>query len=171
MLVLIILMHFFPSAALSIKMSVLLYLPGMLVLLVKDVGILNTARYIIIVFSVQLALAKAFLEKYPSEYLSRAFEFTRVFLYKWTVNWRFISEATFLSKSFSNTLLLGQLTTLVVFALYKWCGNDGGAILTLIRAFKRPDQGGALTKPSRSGMLPPLQVNSPSYLTLSRQRS
>ncbi|SRR5258708_31255301 len=134
-------------------MNVLLYLPGILVLLVKDVGVLYTVRYIITVFAVQLALAKPFLEQYPREYLSRAFELTRVFLYEWTVNWRFTSEAIFLSKSFSNALLICQLITLVGFALCKWCANEGGAISTLARALRRPDQGGALTKVSRNGVL------------------
>lgn len=53
-------------------------------------------------------------------YLSRAFEFTRQFLFKWTVNWRFIGEDIFLSKSFSVTLLAVHLSLLVTFLAFVW---------------------------------------------------
>jgi alpha-1,3-mannosyltransferase len=38
-------------------------------------------------------------------YFTSAYDFSRQFLHKWTVNWRFVSEDTFLSKEFKNTLL------------------------------------------------------------------
>ena len=53
-------------------------------------------------------------------YVSRAFEFTRQFLFKWTVNWRFFGEETFLSRKFSLSLLAAHITLLSLFLVTKW---------------------------------------------------
>lgn len=53
-------------------------------------------------------------------YFSRAFELSRAFLYKWTVNWRFISEETFLSRPFALGLLSIHLALLLWFAATRW---------------------------------------------------
>jgi len=53
-------------------------------------------------------------------YLSRAFEFSRQFLFKWTVNWRFVGEDVFLSREFSTALLVGHMSALILFALTRW---------------------------------------------------
>jgi alpha-1,3-mannosyltransferase len=53
-------------------------------------------------------------------YFARAFDFSRQFLYKWTVNWRFVPESTFLSKPFSLTLLITNALLLVFFAVTRW---------------------------------------------------
>lgn len=57
-----------------------------------------------------------------STYLSGAFDLSRVFLYKWTVNWRFLTEERFLSPQFSKSLLIGHLSFLVFFGLTRWTG-------------------------------------------------
>ena len=53
-------------------------------------------------------------------YVSRAFELTRQFLFKWTVNWRFVGEEWFLSRKFSLLLLTLHLVLLGVFATTVW---------------------------------------------------
>lgn len=53
-------------------------------------------------------------------YVSRAFEFTRVFKYEWTVNWKFLPEETFLSSPFSIALLVAHAALLVLFATTRW---------------------------------------------------
>lgn len=53
-------------------------------------------------------------------YLTRAFEFTRQFLFKWTVNWRFVGEETFVSKEFSGALLAIHAALLALFAQTRW---------------------------------------------------
>lgn len=58
--------------------------------------------------------------EHPRNYIRRAFEFTRQFLYEWTVNWRFVSEETFLSKEFSLGLLAVHAVLLVLFLVFKW---------------------------------------------------
>lgn len=52
--------------------------------------------------------------------MTRAFEFTRQFLFKWTVNWRFIGEDVFLSRPFSVALLAVHISLLVTFLAYVW---------------------------------------------------
>jgi alpha-1,3-mannosyltransferase len=53
-------------------------------------------------------------------YASRAFEFTRQFLFKWTVNWRFVGEDIFLSREFSVLLLIAHISLLGVFLVVCW---------------------------------------------------
>lgn len=60
-------------------------------------------------------------------YVSRAFELTRVFLFKWTVNWRFLGEDIFLSPAFSIALLILHLSLIAMFLTTRW-----------IRPSKRP---------------------------------
>lgn len=49
-----------------------------------------------------------------------AFNLGRQFLFKWTVNWRFLPEWLFLSRYFHITLLACHLTVLLLFYLCKW---------------------------------------------------
>lgn len=53
--------------------------------------------------------------------MARAFEFSRVFDYRWTVNWRMVDEKVFVSREFANTLLLGQVMVLLLFVAFVWC--------------------------------------------------
>ncbi|CAG8677484.1 5783_t:CDS:2 [Cetraspora pellucida] len=56
----------------------------------------------------------------------QAFEFSRVFLYKWTVNWKFFMEETFLSSGFSKVLLVAHVWVLLAFLFGSWCRSDDG---------------------------------------------
>jgi alpha-1,3-mannosyltransferase len=69
---------------------------------------------------VQVILAFPFLPTNAMGYLQRAFEFSRQFLFKWTVNWRFVGEETFLSRGFSTALLIGHVSALLVFITTRW---------------------------------------------------
>ena len=141
------------SLALSVKMSVLLYVPGLLVLLFKRHGLLHTFRHGSIILFIQILIAFPFLRAHPWSYLASAFEFSRVFLYKWTVNWRFLSEEVFLSKAWTLTLLVGHLGTLVAFVWLKWCRGDGGVWSVLGRGFRKPTTGAGFSRLSSDRML------------------
>jgi alpha-1,3-mannosyltransferase len=69
---------------------------------------------------VQVLLGIPFLREDATAYLTRAFEFTRQFLFKWTVNWRFIGEETFLSRPFSLSLLALHAVSLVILVAFRW---------------------------------------------------
>jgi len=119
-------------------MSILLYLPGLLVILVKRRGLVSTLTSMITLLATQILFAIPFLREDPWAYLRCAFDFDRIFLYKWTVNWRFFDEDTFLSPRLSTALLVGNLTLLVAFGLFKWCEQDGGTSFVIRRALRRP---------------------------------
>ena len=78
----------FYSYAVSIKMNVLLYAPGLLLILLQEFVIKDTILCLSICAIVQLIVGYPFLSKYPINYLKKAFEFDRAFFYKWTVNWK-----------------------------------------------------------------------------------
>ncbi|KAG6615202.1 Dolichyl-P-Man:Man(5)GlcNAc(2)-PP-dolichyl mannosyltransferase [Phytophthora cinnamomi] len=99
----------FFSLAVSIKMNVLLFAPALFFLLLQSCGILRTAWYLFICAAIQIALGYPFLKHNWWSYMNKAFELSRVFTYKWTVNWRFIDEETFVSGGFAILLLLGHL--------------------------------------------------------------
>jgi hypothetical protein len=120
-------------------MSVLLYVPGLLVVLVKKHGIIGAARHVGAIVFFQLLVGAPFLLENARTYVAGAFDLSRVFLYKWTVNWRFVSEQMFLSSSFSRALLASHLVLLLAFAAFKWTKRDGGASAVIRRAWSRPD--------------------------------
>ncbi|CDS08832.1 hypothetical protein LRAMOSA10193 [Lichtheimia ramosa] len=109
------------SAALSIKMNVLLFFPAFGVLLWQSLGAWTTLFYLCVITGIQVGLAYPFLTTYPGSYMARAFEFSRVFDYRWTVNWRMVDEKVFVSREFANALLLGQVMVLLLFVAFVWC--------------------------------------------------
>lgn len=69
--------------------------------------------------SVQLFLGAPFLLHHPVAYVARSFEIGRVFKFEWTVNFKFLSEETFVSPVLSVALLALTIITLALFAA-KW---------------------------------------------------
>ncbi|KAI7870530.1 glycosyltransferase [Spinellus fusiger] len=122
------------SMALSVKMNVLLFFPAFGVLLWQAVGAWSTLGLLMLIVGSQMILAYPFLSTYPESYISRAFEFNRVFDYQWTVNWRMFDEKTFGSSSFANTLLAGHAIVLVIF-LCVVCHKKGGLVRVFLRGF------------------------------------
>lgn len=79
----------FFSMAVSIKMNVLLFAPGLLLLLMQSsrswIGVFQCLG---ICAGIQILLGLPFLTTYPVSYIRKAFELDRVFTFKWTVNWK-----------------------------------------------------------------------------------
>eukprot|EP00743_Colponemidia_sp_Colp-15_P009335 GILK01010203.1.p1 GENE.GILK01010203.1~~GILK01010203.1.p1 ORF type:complete len:400 (-),score=50.72 GILK01010203.1:46-1245(-) len=117
---------FFFSLAVSIKMNILLFFPGFLLLLAHALGPVQTLLRLVVMVGIQVLLGLPFLLANPHAYLHRAFEFTRVFQYKWSVNLQFLPEDFFLSGQLAATLLALHLSTLIVFLLFKYTRNIGG---------------------------------------------
>lgn len=101
------------SCGVAVKMNVLLMAPAVGLLMMQRFDVVGVMQKLSLCFAVQVIVALPFLTTHPLQYLSRAFEFSRVFFYKWTVNWRMLPEDVFLSKSTSYTLLVLHLTALV----------------------------------------------------------
>ncbi|KAH8678991.1 glycosyltransferase family 58 protein [Tricladium varicosporioides] len=108
------------SFGLGIKMSLLLALPTIGVVLFLGRGFQGALKQAWLMGQVQIILAFPFLPTNAIGYLSRAFEFSRTFFFRWTVNWRFMGEQKFLSREFSITLLIGHISTLVLFIMTRW---------------------------------------------------
>lgn len=102
-------------------MNVLLFFPAFGILLWQSVGAWATMVHLVLMIGIQAGLGYPFLTTYPTSYLSRAFEFSRVFDYRWTVNWRMVDEKTFVSAPFANALLTGHVLTLILFLTMVWC--------------------------------------------------
>ncbi|KAF2467669.1 Lethal(2)neighbour of Tid protein, partial [Lindgomyces ingoldianus] len=109
----------FYTTGLNVKMSLLLPLPAIVILALQSVGPREMMTQLMIVLQVSLGYGYPFRMQAPS-YFSRAFQLTRVFLYKWTVNWRFVDESTFLSKPFAIGLLAVHVGLLALFGLNRW---------------------------------------------------
>jgi alpha-1,3-mannosyltransferase len=111
----------FFSLAVSIKMNVLLFAPGLLLLLLQSSrSLFGTAQRLAVCAGIQLVLGWPFLSTYPISYIKKAFEFDRVFFFKWTVNWKFLPEEIFVSKKWALLLLAGHLGTLAWLARKWW---------------------------------------------------
>ncbi|KAI8907864.1 putative Dol-P-Man:Man(5)GlcNAc(2)-PP-Dol alpha-1,3-mannosyltransferase [Gorgonomyces haynaldii] len=125
----------FYSLALSVKMNILLFAPGMAFLYWTEIGVWNALYCGLIVVLVQVGLGLPFLLQAPGHYLERSFDFQRQFLYKWTVNWRFITQDIFLSSWFSKILLFLHLVFLLLL-LRQWARPYGGINNALARGWR-----------------------------------
>jgi alpha-1,3-mannosyltransferase len=144
------------SLGVGVKMSLLLAAPGVGMVLLQAVGGQRLWRVGAIMGQLQVCtfknwllrqgpltiwqvlLAFPFIAESPRGYFSRAFEFTRRFLFKWTVNWRFIGEDRFLSPEFSHTLLFSNLSILSIFAITRWTSPSGLTIPALVVGTIKP---------------------------------
>lgn len=139
-------------------MSNMLYLPGIMVVTCKESGLLATVGHVATIFALQGFLGLPFLQGYPREYLTGAFDFSRVFLYEWTVNWRFVPEDVFLSKLFAKGLLIVHLVILVIFLLNRWFVDLHGSYATISKAIKYPTKSPAAL-PGTSECEPACRIN------------
>ena len=86
----------------------------------------------------QFTLAFPFIPVNARGYFGRSFELNRVFLFKWTVGWRWIGEQRFLSREFAVSLLVIHLTLLITFLLTRWMRPSGLSVPSLISTFFKP---------------------------------
>lgn len=121
------------SLSVSIKMNALLFAPGIAVLLCQACGTGGFLRRVFgICLPIQLLLGAPFLLHEPGSYLSRAFELTRKFLYKWSVNGAMIPEDIFSDKRLSICLLLVHACVLLIFGHYRWTSRSEGGLYGLL---------------------------------------
>ncbi|KAK7869200.1 hypothetical protein R5R35_001143 [Gryllus longicercus] len=105
----------FFSFAVSIKMNILLFSPALLLVYLTSLGLTGTLKQLSVCAAVQLVLGLPFLLTNPVAYIRGAFDLGRVFLFQWTVNWRFLPESIFLSGYFHLALLILHLALLACF--------------------------------------------------------
>lgn len=109
------------TLSLGVKMSMLLPFPALLLILVQGAGTEISVFWTFLAWVITFGSAAPFMgPKETPIYLKSAFDLGRQFLYKWTVNWKFVPEEVFLSKEFAYSLLVLHATILLTFAHYKW---------------------------------------------------
>jgi len=123
------------SFAASIKMNVILFAPGLAVFLIQANGFLLSAAYGCVFGAIQILLALPFLLENPSGYVGRAVDVGRVFMYKWTVNYKFLSEEAFQSKELALILAISVLLAWLFFGQYKWSKSEGGLLHLVLGNF------------------------------------
>lgn len=117
------------SLAIGIKMNFMLYLPAFLLITLQ--GMSRNGLLVVFALSIvgiQVFLALPFCN--PSHdhiwsYLAGAFDISRAFMWKWTVNWRFIGQKVFENRKFHGILLWTHLTVLIGFACTIWNAPSG----------------------------------------------
>ena len=124
-------------------MNTLMFAPALLLAYVATQGIFGAALQLSVCALTQLILAYPFITTYPLQYLKGAFDVGRVFLFKWTVNWRFLPEEVFIHKGFHAVLLIAHLVVLMLMAKMWWkmlkSYNENGRTGNLeIRADRKP---------------------------------
>ncbi|EQL28863.1 alpha-1,3-mannosyltransferase [Blastomyces dermatitidis ATCC 26199] len=128
------------SMGVGVKMTVLLVAPAVAVIVVLGAGIIKAAGLGVTALLLQVLFAVPFLQDHPSSYISRAFEFTRQFLFTWTVNWRFVGEDVFLSKSFALALLVVHASILGAFFVFRWIAPSNTSLTQFINNIARGKQ-------------------------------
>jgi len=119
---------------LGTKMTLLLSAPAVAMVVVQGAGTANAWYAGCIVFMSQIAMAMPFLDREVGfEYFGCAFDFGRQFLFKWTVNWRFVGEETFSSRGFAISLLVIHVSLLLVFLQTKWIRPTSTSIWEFVR--------------------------------------
>lgn len=101
-------------------MNILLFFPAFGFLLWQTQGIIGTVAQLTIVILIQVLLSLPFTLHHPRSYINKAFEFSRVFQYQWTVNWKFLEEDVFLSSWWAKCLLGAHFVVLFAFVFVRW---------------------------------------------------
>jgi alpha-1,3-mannosyltransferase len=107
------------SIALSIKMNILLYLPGLLLCINWGTNYVFTLLSIFFIVSFQLIIAAPFIAVNSSGYFTMAFDFSRIFIQKESAYWQFLSNGIFVSRTFHIFLLALHVLFLLVFLVTK----------------------------------------------------
>ncbi|XP_014205863.1 lethal(2)neighbour of Tid protein [Copidosoma floridanum] len=104
------------SLAVSVKMNILLFAPALLIAYITNLGLLKTIAQLFVCAFLQLLLGLPFLLNNPIAYIKGAFNLARIFEFKWTVNWRFLTEELFVNSYFHFGLLALHVLALIYFA-------------------------------------------------------
>lgn len=122
------------TIGLGVKMTMLLPLPAVGAILVQGVGIDYAVLLAVMSCILTFGSAAPFMgqEEMPI-YLKQAFDLGRQFLYKWTVNWKWLPEETFLDKSWAYSLLGIHAVALLAFLQYKWVRPSSDGLWHFVR--------------------------------------
>lgn len=110
-------------------MNILLFAPAYALVFYEEVGLLKSIKNAAYAIGLQAILAAPYLYVNPKAYMLKAFDFQRVFMHQWTVNWRFLDEVTFTSPTFFKALLIAHVVMLFVLFWSRWLSVIFGSYL------------------------------------------
>ncbi|KAJ5939176.1 hypothetical protein N7466_002310 [Penicillium verhagenii] len=116
----------------GVKMTLVLMAPAIAVITLLSVGLTRSICLGAIALQIQFCLSMPFSATNAAGYFSKAFELSRQFMFKWTVNWRFVGEETFLSREFSVALLLLHVSILALFSI-AWIKPSGSNVFRFLQ--------------------------------------
>jgi alpha-1,3-mannosyltransferase len=88
-------------------MSAILFIPALLLNLNFYFGIMKTVMSMMLLIAMQIAIGTEWiLTGNGKQYFGKAFEFDRVFMFKWSVNWQFLGEEKAVGKEHAKMLLM-----------------------------------------------------------------
>ncbi|KKY27460.1 putative dolichyl-p-man:man cpp-dolichyl mannosyltransferase [Phaeomoniella chlamydospora] len=126
------------AAGVGVKMTVLLALPAIGAIVLQGAGQQDSLIIAALVAQLQLGIGLTFMMNgNATSYFSRAFELNRQFLYKWTVNWKMMSEEFFLSKGFAIFLLAYHVVVLGFFLNDRWLHPSSKNVVHFIRQYRK----------------------------------
>lgn len=140
------------SVALSIKMNILLYLPGILLAINWTYNYFATLGAVFFIIAFQLIIAIPFLQTNPSGYFKMAFDFSRVFDKKESAYWQFVPDEIFTSKTFHNSLLLFHVLFLLIFLYRK--AIHGASLSSKWKSLNLPLTISDFTSPKQGEQMP-----------------
>ena len=106
--------------ALASKTNVLLFLPGLLYIFTKVKGPLFALIQLLTIIISQFLFGYPFINANASNYLSRAYDFSRTFDFIETMNWKMLPENIFLHPLFHKFLFFLHMILLAAFLFFKW---------------------------------------------------
>lgn len=123
---------------LGVKMTLLLAMPAVAVIAIQGAGTAEAIFAGLLVMLIHAAMGVPFLNSEAGyQYFHKAFDFGREFMFKWTVNWRFLGEDVFLSKTFAISLLVVHISILLVFVQTKWLRPSSTSLSDFVRKYTR----------------------------------
>lgn len=145
------------ASGLGVKMTLLLAAPAIGVILLQAEGTKRAVVNGFFVLLIHLNLAIPFLTSGNGlQYVGQAFDFGRQFLFKWTVNWRFVGEETFSSRQFAVSLLLVHVSLLLLFFQTRWVKPSASNLIDFVKKYTL--SGGEPEQVHVSGKITPTYV-------------
>ena len=126
------------SFGLGTKLSLALAAPGFAVVLFQVLEPSRALNGLMLMLQMQIVVGFQFWSVNAKAYFGRAFELGRQFLFKWTVNWRFVGEERFLSRDFAVGLLVANAAILGVFLQTRWLRPSGLSPIGMAKTVFKP---------------------------------
>ena len=121
--------------AINIKMSALLMVPGYVLTIAMEGGLINVVVSLVIMVALQVLIGLEFILANKDAYFSMAYNFDRVFMMTEQVNFQFLTQDFMHSKEFNNFLLAMHLLFLVIFLFFKWTSLNPTQFLKEIKLY------------------------------------